>query len=117
MDNRKGSGVKVHSTPHQLLLSDAELFNDSSVSVDVYLHEIVEKISSVTNHLKEAATAVVVLVVALEVLCEIVDSVSENRDLYLGRTCVALMCSVLFNNCLLFLCCHFSFHLSKNNIF
>ena len=66
-----------------------------------------------TNHLKKASTAVVVLCVYLKVLVERVDAVCENRDLYLGRTCVALMDSVLFDDFLLdFLCDHF-LHLNK----
>ena len=80
-----------HSTSIQLLLSKTELFNDSSVSLDVNLLKVVKKISSVTNHLEEAATAVVILVVALEVLGEVSNSVSKNCDLNLGRTCVALV--------------------------
>ena len=116
---RQGSGAKSRPLPilDAELLSDMELFDDSSVSFNVNFLEVVEKVSSVTYHLEKSTTAVVILVVVLEVLCKIVDSVCENRDLYLGRTCVAFVCSVLFNNCLLFLCCHFSFHLSKNNKF
>ena len=101
----------------QLLLSKTKLLNDSSVSFDVYLLEVVEKVSSVTYHLEEAATAVVVLVVALEVLGEVRNSVSKNCDLNLGRSGVTLVGSVLFNNCLLFCCCHFRIHLSKIKYF
>ena len=101
----------------QLLLSQAELFNDSSVSFDIYLLEVVEKISSVTNHLEETTAAVIVLVVALEVLGKVRNSVSKNCDLNLGRSCVTLVDGVLFNNCLLFCCCHFRIHLSKIKYF
>ena len=114
------SGVtQQYGTPFliQLLLSQTELFNDSSVSFDINLLEVVKKISSVTYHLEKAATAMVVLVVALEVLCEVRNSVSKNCDLNLGRSCVALVCGVLFNNCLLFCCCHFRIHLSKIKYF
>ena len=81
------------------LLTQAELLNDSTVSFDVFLLKVCKKVSSVTYHLKKTAAAVVILVVSLEVLVERVDSVCENRDLYLGRTCVSLVCSVSFNNC------------------
>ena len=43
----------------QLLLSETKLLNDSSVSLDVYLLEVVEEVSSVTYHLEETAAAVV----------------------------------------------------------
>ncbi len=117
--SKKRSDRDRYATPFliQLLLSQTELFNDSSVSFDVYLLEVVEKVSSVTYHLEEAATAVVVLVVVLEVLGEVSYSVSKDSDLNLGRTCVALVGSVLLNNCLLFCCCHFRIHLSKIKYF
>ena len=84
------------------LLSDIKLSDDRAVTLDICLLEVVEKVSSVTYHLKKTAAAVMVLVVSLEVLVKSVDSVCKNRDLYLGRTCVALVCSISFNNCLLF---------------
>ena len=115
LDRKKRSDTKYHGTPFliQLLLSQTELFNDSSVSFDVHLLEVVEKVSSVTYHLEESAAAVIVLVVALEMLGEVSYSVSEDSDLNLGRTCVTLMSCVLRDNCLLFLNCHFRIHLSK----
>ena len=94
------------------LLSDVQLLDDSTVSLDVDLLEVAEKISSVTYHLKKTATAVEVLVVVLEVRVEVVDAVCEERDLNLGRACVALVSSVLLNNCLLFVFHHDLFHLS-----
>ena len=94
------------------LLSDIKLCNDRTVTLDVCLLEVVEKVSSVTYHLKKTTAAVVILVVSLEVLVERVDSVCENRDLYLGRTCVTLVDGISFNNCLLFCLKHSVFHLS-----
>ena len=73
------------------LLSQAELLYDSTVALDVCLLEVAKKISSVTNHLLKTSTAVVVLVVSLEVLGKVLDSVGKKCDLYLGRTCIALV--------------------------
>ena len=93
------------------LLSDSELVDDRAVTLDIYLCEIVEKVSSVSYHLEKTATAVVVLVVGLKMLGKSVDSVGKNSDLYLRRTCVTLMCLVSVDDFLLdFLCDHF-FHL------
>ena len=94
------------------LLSEVQLFDDRAVTLDVGLLQVAKKVSSVTNHLQKSAAAVVILVVSLEVLGQIVDSVSQKRDLNLGRTCVALVGSVLLDNCLLFVFQHFVFHLS-----
>ena len=87
-------------TPLQLL-SDAELFDDCAVTLNIHLHQVVQKVSSVTNHLEKTATAVVILVVHLEMLCEVVDAVCEKRDLNLRRSCVTLVGLVLVDNCLL----------------
>ena len=106
----------LRSSLRQLLklLSETELFNDRTVAVDVSLLKVTEKVSSVTNHLLQAAAAVMVLVVVLEVLGEILDSVGKKCYLYLRRTCVALVCSVLLNNCLLFVFQHFCYSPFKN---
>ena len=106
-------GSTLHSDNY-LLLSQTELFNDRTVALDIGLLQVAQKISSVTNHLLQAATAVVVLVVALEVFGQILDSVGQKRDLYLGRTGVAFVCSVSCDDGLLFffLHCHDSIHLS-----
>ena len=47
-----------------------------------------------------------VLVVVLKVCVEVVDSVCENRDLYLRRAGVAFMSLELFNNCLFYVFLH-----------
>ena len=57
-------------------------------------------------HLEKSTTAVVVLVVVLEVRVEAVDAVCEDRDLYLGRACVTFVGLVLVNNCLFYVFLH-----------
>ena len=99
--------ASINSTLHsiifcQKLLSDVQLSDDRAVTLDVCLLKVVKKVSSVTYHLEKTAAAVVILVVSLEVLVERIDSVSKNSNLYLGRTCVTLVGSISFNNCLLF---------------
>ena len=62
-----------------------------------------------TDHLEKSATAVVILVVHLEVLGEAVDAIGEYRDLNLRRAGVALVSLVLVNNCLLLILKHWFF--------
>ena len=88
------------------LLSDVKLLDDRTVTLDVNLCEVAEKVSSVTYHLEKATTAVVVLVVVLEVCVEAVDAVCEKRDLNLGRACVAFVSLVLVNDCLFYVFLH-----------
>ena len=88
------------------LLSDVQLLDDSTVSLDVDLLEVAEKISSVTYHFKKTAAAVEVLVVLLEVRVEVVDAVCEDSDLNLGRACVAFVSLVLIDNSLFYFFLH-----------
>ena len=95
------------------LLSEMQLFEDRTIAIDVLLLEIVEKISSVTDHLQHTAAAVVVLGVLLEMLIELVDSRGKNRDLYLGRTGIGLMGLVGSDHCLLCVLLNHGIHLIK----
>ena len=84
------------------LLSDSELFDDSTVTVDILLGEVVEKVSSVTYHLKKTAAGMMVILVGLEVLGEGVDAMRKDRDLNFGRTGIALMGLVLVDELLFY---------------
>ena len=89
------------------LLSDVELGYDSTVSLDIDLHQIVKQISSVAAHFKKSATAVMVVVVLLKMLGERVDSAGQESDLNLGRACVAFVCRILLDNSELLFFGHF----------
>jgi archaellum biogenesis protein FlaJ (TadC family) len=91
------------------LLSQAKLFDDSTVSLNVNLLEVAKEVTSVTNHLQKTSTAVVVILVVLQVLVQVVDTACEKSNLYLRRTCVTLVCCVSSND---FVLVHF-FHLIK----
>ena len=62
----------------QNLLTDAQLGNDSTVTLDVLSHQIVQHLAALTDHLQQAAAGVVVLLVDLQVLGELVDTGSED---------------------------------------
>ena len=76
------------------LLTDAELFDYSAVSFNIVLLQISQQVSSVTYHLQKTTAGVVILLVNLDVFGELVDSLSENSDLNLRRTCVVLVKAV-----------------------
>ena len=80
------------------LLSQAELANDRAVTLDVVLLQVVQQTSSVTNHLLQTAAAVEILLVSLEVLGQVSDAVGQDSNLYFGRTCVALVSSILLDD-------------------
>lgn len=93
------------------LLSETELLNNGTVAIDVLLLKIVQKITALTNHLKKAAARVVVVVVELQVLGEVSNSLGENGDLYLGRACVTLVCCVSLDDFGLYFFVKHFFHL------
>ena len=95
-----------------VLLSQSELTDDCTVTLNVNLLEVVEQVSSVTDHLLQTAAAVEVLLVGLQVLGQVVDTGSQNGNLYFGRTGVALVGGIGLNQVELFFFLHGSFHLS-----
>ena len=95
------------------LLSDAESFDDGTVTFDIVLEKVVEELSSLTDHLLHTSAGVVVLGVLLKVLGELADSLGKNSDLYFGRAGVAFVyCVCLDDFCLLVLEDHSVLHLS-----
>ena len=80
-----------------VLLSQSELTDDCTVTLNVNLLEVVEQVSSVTDHLLQTAAAVEVLLVGLQVLGQVVDTGSQNGNLYFGRTGVSFVGCVLLD--------------------
>ena len=99
------------------LLSQAELANDRAVTLDVVLLQVVQKTSSLTDHLLQTAAAVEVLLVDFQVLGQVSDAVGQNSNLYFGRTCVALVSSILRDDVVFEFLLHGIFHLSKKIIY
>ena len=95
------------------LLSQAELANDRAVTLDVVLLQVVQKTSSLTDHLLQTATAVEVLLVDFQVLGQVSDAVGQNSNLYFGGTSVALVSSVLRDDVVLKFLLHGFFTFQK----
>ena len=79
------------------LLSEAELFDDCAVTLDVLLLKVSKELTAMADHLEKSATAVVVLVVLLKMLGKVLDSRGEKRDLDLGGSGVVLVNLVSVN--------------------
>lgn len=100
--------------PSELLLSQAELLNDCSVTLDILLLQVSEHAAALADHLEQAATGMVVVLVLLQMLGELSDALGQDSDLYFRRTGIGLMHAVCFNNCcLLFFADHFDTSLKK----
>ena len=89
------------------LLTDSELFDDSTVSFNIVFLQISQKVSSVTYHFKKAAVRMAILRVNLKVSVKLVDSGGEKSYLHLRKSGFSLMKGIIDNNLLLFIFCHF----------
>lgn len=67
-----------------ILLAETESLDDSAVAVDVLLLEVREETTTLTYELHEGAVGGIILVVSLNVLCEVLDAVSEESYLALA---------------------------------
>ena len=76
------------------LLSETQTLDNGTITLNVVLHEVVQKLSSLADHLEQTSAGVVVLGVNLQMSGKSVDPVRENCDLDFGRTGVALVSRV-----------------------
>jgi hypothetical protein len=90
-DGRKGFQLEP-------LLPDAQPLNQASISLVIVLPEIIEKPSPLSYQLEETTAGVVILHVDLEVLREVIDTLTQQRYLNFGRARVRLMEFELLNN-------------------
>jgi hypothetical protein len=109
----RGKALRVEGGRNAKLLSQTQLSDDRTVSLDILLRQVSKQILSVTNHLGQTSLRVEVLGVLLQMFGEGVDSLGENGNLYLGRTGVVFTGLVGFDeSCFGFFRDHFRFHLS-----
>ena len=71
-----------------VLLTKFEFFDDGAITVDIGLHQVVEQVAAMADHLQQTTAGVVVLLVDLAVFGQLNDSLGENGDLNFGRACV-----------------------------
>ena len=83
------------------LLTQTQLSDQGTVTVDVLLLQIGQQIAAAADHLEQAAAAVVVMLVGLEVLGQVVDTSGQQSNLNLRRTGVTLVDGCLSDDGLL----------------
>src|SRR5665213_212297 len=84
------------------LLAQAELADELAVALEVLVLQVDEQAPALTDLHQQAAAAVVVLLVDLEVLVELVDRRGQNCDLDVGRAGVVGAAAVLGREARLF---------------
>lgn len=65
------------------LLPDTECLNKVTILADVFLLQIIEQASPLTNQFKEALTGVMILFMGLKVISKILNSISNKCNLHL----------------------------------
>ena len=87
-----------------VLLTNAELRYDSTVTLDVLLLKVVEKITSSADHFEKTASGMMILLVVLQMFGKIRNSLGKDSYLDFRRTCVVFAETVsLDDSCLFFL--------------
>ena len=82
------------------LLPDAELSDQRTVTVEVFLLEVSQVAAALADEAKERLTAAVVFAVALQVFAQLLDAVGEQRDLTFGITGILRVTGVLLEDLL-----------------
>ena len=65
--------------------------NYRAVTLDIFLLKIGEKITALSDKLQKTPARMVIVLVNLEMLCKMVDSVGQKGDLYLRRPSVGFV--------------------------
>ena len=92
--------------PHQLagicfLLTKTEGLDDSTITIDIVIVEILQQLTALTDKHCQRTGCVVVLVILLQVLCQVRDAIAEEGDLCLCRTSVGSALAILTEDLLL----------------
>ena len=80
-----------------MLLAQAEAIDQLPVLVSVGPLQVVEELAPPAHHTQQTAPGMVILYVGLEVLREVRDTRRQQRDLDLGRSCIAVRALILFD--------------------
>jgi hypothetical protein len=72
--------------PFPLLFPNSEALDEIGIPIRILPLQIVEQAPALTHELQQATAGVMILGVRLEVLCEVVDPLAEERDLNFWRS-------------------------------
>lgn len=100
----------TRKNPHNadFLFSESKFFNQRNISCFFFFLEIIQELSSLSNHHNNSSSGMVILLMGLKMILEVFNTISKNRYLNFGRTCISLMSRKLLHKCFFF----FPFHRS-----
>ena len=88
----------MHTVLRRSLLADAQLVDQSAVTLDVLLLQVVQQTAALADHLEQATTGVVVLGIQLQVSGQVSDALGQDSDLDLGGAGVGLVSTVCLDD-------------------
>ena len=88
------------------LLAEAEFRNNGFVGFEVLSFEIFEESLTLTDHLDQATSRHIIVLVHFKMLCELLDSRGQDRHLRLWAANVVLACLRQLNRCRFVLFCN-----------
>ena len=94
--------LKAAAFPLCFLLTNTKLFDASTIPFYILLLQVVQQVSSVTNHLQQTPSGVMIFLVGLQVTCQVIDSLCENGNLNFRRTGVVFVGTICFDNLIFF---------------
>ena len=83
------------------LATNAETTDQSAIALDIAALDVVQQTATLADEFHESASGVMITLVDFQVLGEVRDSVSQNRDLNLGRARVRGVSLVVLDDLLL----------------
>ena len=79
----------------QVLLTETESLDDGTITIDIVIVEILQQLAALTDEHGQRTGCVVVLVVLLQVLCQVRDTIAEQGNLRLCRAGVLSTLTIL----------------------
>jgi hypothetical protein len=73
------------------LFAQTQFLNNLTITVDVFLAQIVQEIPAMSDHFQKTTTGMMVFLVHTQMFIQIVDLVRQDRDLHFGRTRIIFM--------------------------
>ena len=80
------------------LLAQTQLRNQSTVTLDVDLLQVLHHAAALTDHQQQTTVGMMILRMVLQVLVEVIDAGGEQRNLHLGGAGVALVTGLLLDD-------------------
>ena len=81
-----------------LLLTQAESLDNGTVAINVVDIKILQQLAATTYHHGQRASGDIILMILLQVLCQMLNTIGEQSNLSLRRTCIGGTFTILAEN-------------------